>query len=148
MGKIMTKQVLYDLFSNVMVKCWHSTKEFLSDHANCRCFWLSNIEFDLKSALNQEKLQFCLGVCFSHTPLFYKSRQKLLTTHRFVRLSKSAFLTWLFILWQKYFIQIFSRSEYLLLFMPPVFSVCHNCQSLSQNLELAILSHAAYLRHH
>ena len=44
-----------------------------------------------KSAVNWERLQFRLGVCYSETSLFYKSRPKLLTTNHFVRLSKCAF---------------------------------------------------------
>ena len=39
-----------------------------------------------------------------------------------------------------YFIQVLSKLEFLLFFIPSVFPVCHNC--LSQNLELAILNHA------
>ena len=36
----------------------------------------------------------------------------------------------------------------LLFFRVAVFSVCHNCESLSQNLELAILNHTEYLCNH
>ena len=30
-------------------------------------------------------------------------------------------------------------------FVLPVFSICNNCESMSQNLELAILNHTGYL---
>ena len=37
---------------------------------------------------------------------------------------------------------------FLLFFMLPVFSICYNLESLSQNLELAVLNHTENLSHH
>ena len=39
----------------------------------------------------------------------------------------------------------FQQIRLLLFLVLPVFSICPNCESLSQNLELAILNHTEYL---
>ena len=42
----------------------------------------------------------------------------------------------------------FQHVNFLLFFNLPIFSMCHNCESLSQNLEIAVLNHIKNLSHH
>ena len=75
------------MFSDLLFKCWQS-KIFLFDYVSCSCCWLSNKELEFEKV---QKLQICLGVCYSYASFFYKSRPILLTTYCFVRLSKCVF---------------------------------------------------------
>ena len=42
----------------------------------------------------------------------------------------------------------FQQIKILLFFRVASFSICHNCESMSQNLELAILNYTEYLSNH
>ena len=46
------------------------------------------------------------------------------------------------------FRSIFQQVNLFAIFHAFIFFICHNCQSLSQKLELTTKNHAEYLRHH
>ena len=52
--------------------------------------------------------------------------------------------------WQIYYRHILTDQNFAVVFffVLPVFSICHNCESLSQNMELAIINHTEYLSNH